>query len=151
MSPSSTEQFICVFYESFGWQWRSMAQWNKVIQALATQTTSASSSKLCLCPIISQQVIILLCTKLEVITLHRFYLQVFDSEDHGLRQVNLIALLVNGCCDDRGVDDNRVIRVDRLAAQSDAGVLCGQVGPQVPVQDKGHPDLTCKGTPGNIN
>lgn len=74
------------------------------------------------------------------------YLQVFDGEDHGLRQVNLIALLVNGCCDDRGVDDNRVIRVDRLAAQSHARILRRQVGTQVPVQDKGHPNLTCKRT-----
>lgn len=82
--------------------------------------------------------------------MHLTYLQVFDSEDHRLRQVNLIALLVNGCCDDRGVDDNRVIRIDRLAAQSNAGVLCGQVGTQVPIQDKGHPDLTCEETDGNI-
>lgn len=78
------------------------------------------------------------------------YLQVFDSEDNRLRQVNLIGLLVNWRRDDWGVDDNRVIRVDRLAAQSHAGVLCGQVGAQVPVQDKGHPDLTCKGTHGNM-
>lgn len=71
----------------------------------------------------------------------------FDSEDHRLWQVNLIALLVNGCGDDRGVDDNRVIRIDGIAAQSDAGVLRGQVGAQVLVQDKHHPDLTCtKGT-----
>lgn len=71
----------------------------------------------------------------------------FDSEDHRLWQVNLIALLVNGCGDDRGVDDNRVIRIDGIAAQSDAGVLRGEVGAQVLVHDKHHPDLTCtKGT-----
>lgn len=29
------------------------------------------------------------------------HLQVFDSEDHRLRQVNLVALLVNGCSDNR--------------------------------------------------
>ncbi len=88
--------------------------------------------------------------KKEVITLHLSYLQVFDSEDHWLRQVHLIALLVNGSCDDRGVDDNGVIRVDGLAAQSHTCILCGQVGTQVPVQDKGHPDLTCKKTHGNM-
>ena len=82
----------------------------------------------------------------QVNTLHLPYLQVFDSEDHGLGQVNLIALFVNGRRDDRGVDDDRVIGVDGLAAQSHAGVLRGQVGAQVPVQDEGHPDLTCKDT-----
>lgn len=88
--------------------------------------------------------------KKQIFSSHFTCLQVFDSEDHGLRQVNLIALLVNGCCDDWGVDNNRVIRVDCLAAQSDAGVFCGQVGTQVPVQDKGHPDLTCKTTHRNM-
>lgn len=83
-------------------------------------------------------------------TLFFSYLQVFDSEDHWLRQVNLIGLLVYWCRDDWGVDDNRVIRVDCLAAQSHACILCGQVGAQVPVQDKGHPDLTWKRTHGNM-
>lgn len=67
----------------------------------------------------------------------------FDREDDRLRQVNLVALLVDGCHDDGGVDNDRIVGVYGLAAQSDAGVLCGEIGAQVPVEDKGHPDLTC--------
>lgn len=71
------------------------------------------------------------------------YLQVSDGEDDGVRQVHLVGVFVNGGRDDWRVDDDGVIGGQRFAAQLHAGVLRGQVAPDVFVQDEGDANLTC--------
>lgn len=69
-------------------------------------------------------------------------LQVFDSEDHWLRQVHFVGVFVDGGSDDGWVDDEGVIGIDRLTPQPHAGVLRGQVLAKVLVEDQRHADLT---------
>lgn len=76
------------------------------------------------------------------------HLQVSDGEDHGVRQVHLVGVLVDGGRDDGRVDDDGVVGGQGVAAQLDGGVLRGQVNADVFVEDEGDPDLTCgKGNP----
>lgn len=71
------------------------------------------------------------------------HLDVLDSKHHRISQVNLIAELFIYCCrDDRGVDNDRVIGRHRFCPQLHAGILRGEIGAQVVVQHKSHPDLT---------
>lgn len=66
-----------------------------------------------------------------------------DGEDDGVRQVHLVGVFVYGGRDDWRVDDDGVIGGQRFAAQLHAGVLRGQVAPDVFVEDEGDADLTC--------
>lgn len=74
------------------------------------------------------------------------HLYVANSEDNRVRQVDFVGILVDGRCDDRRIDDDGVVGGHGLAAQLHAGVLCGEVDPDVFVEDEGYPDLTCRVT-----
>lgn len=67
-----------------------------------------------------------------------------DGEDDRVREVHLVGVFVYGCCDNRRVDDYGVIGSQCLAAQLHAGVLRGEVNPDVFVEDKCDPNLTCR-------
>lgn len=67
-----------------------------------------------------------------------------DGENDRVREVDFVRVLVDGGRDNRGVDDDRVIGGHGFAAQLHAGVLRGEVDPDVFVQDEGDPDLTCR-------
>lgn len=74
------------------------------------------------------------------------YLQMSDGEDDGVRQVDFVRVLVDGSRDHWRVDNDGVIGGHGLTAQFHAGVLRGEVDPDVFVQDKRDPDLACKTT-----
>lgn len=68
-----------------------------------------------------------------------------DGENNRVREVDFVWVLVDGGRDDGWVDDDRVVGGHGLAAQLHAGVLRGEVDPDVFVEDEGYPDLTCRG------
>lgn len=74
------------------------------------------------------------------------HLYVANGEDHRVGQVDFVGVLVDGGRDDGRVDDDRVVGGRGLAAQLHAGVLRGEVDPDVFVEDEGDPDLTCRVT-----
>lgn len=51
------------------------------------------------------------------------YLEMSDGEDDRLGQVDFVGVLVDGGCDHRRVDDDRVVGGKRFASQLHAGVL----------------------------
>lgn len=62
------------------------------------------------------------------------HLDVLDGKHHRISEVNLIAeLFVYCCCDDRGVDNDRVISGHCFCSQLHAGILRGEIGAQVVV------------------
>lgn len=69
-----------------------------------------------------------------------------NGEDHRVGQVDFVGILVDGGRDDGRVDDDRVVGGRGLAAQLHAGVLRGEVDPDVLVEDEGDADLTCRVT-----
>lgn len=74
------------------------------------------------------------------------HLYVANGEDHRVGQVDFVGILVDGGRDDGWVDDDGVVGGRGLAAQFHAGVLRGEVDPDVFVEDEGDPDLTCRVT-----
>lgn len=71
-----------------------------------------------------------------------------DGENNWVREVDFVWVLVDGGRDDGWVDDDGVVGGHGLAAQLHAGVLRGEVDPDVFVEDEGYPDLTCRGDGG---
>lgn len=69
-----------------------------------------------------------------------------DGENNRIREVDFVWVLVDSGRDDGWVDDDGVVSGHGLAAQLYAGVLRGEVDPDVFVEDEGYPYLTCKGT-----
>lgn len=63
-------------------------------------------------------------------------------EHDRIRQVDFIAVFVNGRRYDGRVDDDGVVGVESLAAELHAGVFGGQVCAQVLIKHKRHADLT---------
>lgn len=51
------------------------------------------------------------------------YLQMSNGENDRVREVDFVRVLVDGGCDDRRVDDHRVVGGQGFAAQLHAGVL----------------------------
>lgn len=69
-----------------------------------------------------------------------------DGEDDRVREVYFVGILVDGCCDNGRVDNQRVIGSNGFAAQLHAGVLCRKVHANVFVEDECDPNLTCRRT-----
>lgn len=69
-----------------------------------------------------------------------------DGEDDGVREVHFVRVLVDGSRDHWWVDNDGVIGGQGFTAQFYAGVLRGEVDPDVFVQDKRYPNLACKMT-----
>lgn len=69
------------------------------------------------------------------------YLNMSHGEYDGVRQVDFVAVFVDGRRYNGRVDDDRVVCVQRLAAELHAGVFSGQIRTQMLVQDERHPDL----------
>lgn len=69
-----------------------------------------------------------------------------NGENDRVREVDFVRVLVDGGCDDRRVDDHRVVGGQGFAAQLHAGVLSWKIDPDVLVQDERYSDFTCKRT-----
>lgn len=66
-----------------------------------------------------------------------------DGENHRVREVDFVRVLVDGGRDNRGVDNDRVIGGHGFAAWLHAGVLRRKVDADVLVQDERYPNLSC--------
>ncbi len=75
---------------------------------------------------------------------HGSYLNVPHGEYDGVGQVDFVTVFVDGRRYNGRVDDDRVVCVQRLAAELHAGVFSGQIWTQMLVQDERHPDLPWK-------
>lgn len=70
------------------------------------------------------------------------YLDMFNSKYHRIGQINFITeLLIYCCCNNRGIDDNRMICGHGFCAQLHTGILRRQIRAQVVIQDKGYSNL----------
>lgn len=69
-----------------------------------------------------------------------------NGEDNRVGQVDFVGILVDGGRDDGRVDDDGVVGGHGLTARLHAGVLRGEVDPDVFVEDEGYPDLTYRAT-----
>lgn len=69
------------------------------------------------------------------------YLNMSHGEYDGVGQVDFVTVFVDGRRYNGRVDDDRVVCVQRLAAELHAGVFSGQIRTQMLVQDERHPDL----------
>lgn len=67
-----------------------------------------------------------------------------DGKNDWVREVDFVWVLADGGCDDRWVDDDRVVGSHGVAAKLHAGILSGKVDADVFVQDKRYSDLACK-------
>lgn len=69
------------------------------------------------------------------------YLNMLHSKYDGVRQVDFVTVFVDGRRYNGRVDDDRVVCVQRLAAELHAGIFSGQIRTQMLVQDERHPDF----------
>lgn len=72
------------------------------------------------------------------------YLNMAHGEYDGVGQVDFVTVFVDGRRYNGRVDDDRVVCVQRLAAELHAGIFSGQIRTQMLVQDERHPDFPWK-------